>query len=609
MKMAEETLRYQLYFHHSRQRTLTSYDHITQFYQNYFTRPSTSSFPLDCPYFTGRQVEQQLVNTWVEQMLNTARATRVVAISGARGVGKSVLAVHLAHQLKSLFPEFQLYANLRGIESQPHALNHVLADWLSSLAVERSSIPLSFTDRLSLFQSLIAKRKGVILLDQVEEIAQIQLLLPQNIASLVLVTSLQPLSDLEGALFVNLPPLSEQEAQELLQKASKHNLQIQPDIVRRAAALCSQSPLALMLFGHCLQRSPIAPEHVVRLAEAQRKELVLGDPEVQTIFLLTYRHLSPAAAQLLRLISLLTDAAFDSSFAAAVLNCKLEAVKPAIQQLLQVGFVVQLSSDQYCIVHPLIRRLARVQVASAESIADRKLARFQISQTYCRNACWMNLSLNPGTRSQLAAVLVGKTKVEAVALERQLQRIALDWFAAERSNLLAILDWMYQIEEWDRVLQLADSLVDFLQLQGCWRDLEQTQRCALEATRYLGNRGEEARILNNLGNVAMQQSNWKHAKRCYQQSLDLLRSLKDSSGEAYTLINLGIWFLLQAEPELALSHWKMAMDKLPLNAPEYRQLRTWIQKAEQEQNLPEPMGERPQSIFRVIGTAIKRFLQ
>lgn len=606
--MAEETLRYQLYFHHSKQRTFTDYRDVTEFYQNYLTRSSTALFPPDCPYFTGRQVEQQLVKTWVEQMLNTTETARIVAISGAAGIGKSTLAIRLAYQLRSRFPAFQLYANLRNVERHPHALNHILVGWLCALAVDFQSIPLSFADRLSLFQSLLAKRNGVILLDQVETIEQIQHLLPENSTSLVLITSLRPLTNLKGATFLDLPTLSKQEAQNLLKQTAGQDSLIQPDLVERAIALCSQSPLALMLFGHLLRRTSAPPEHIIQFAEAQREKLVLGNPEVQTLFLLIYQHLSPETAQLLRSISLLTDATFDPRFAAVLLNCKVEAVKPAIQQLLQTGLVVQLSSDQYRIVHPLIHRLARIQLASTESIADRKAIRLHLSQTYCTHACWMNLSLNLVTRSQIASGL-GKTKSEIAALEQQLQTMALAWFTTEFSNLLAALEWMYQIEQWEGVLDLADSLVDFLQLRGCWHDLEHIQRHALEAARYLNSRGQEARVLNNLGNVAMQQSNWDHAKRCYQQSLGLLRSLQDHRGEAQSLINLGIWFVLQAQPELALSQWKLAIAKLPLNTPEYRQLRTWIQQAELEQNSAKPRGEQPQSIFQAISTAIKRLWQ
>ena len=42
----------------------------------------------------------------------------VVTIDGPPGVGKSALAVHLAHQLCERFSDAQLFANLRGDEGE-----------------------------------------------------------------------------------------------------------------------------------------------------------------------------------------------------------------------------------------------------------------------------------------------------------------------------------------------------------------------------------------------------------------------------------------------------------------------------------------------------------
>ena len=42
----------------------------------------------------------------------------ITAAVGKAGVGKTTLAVHAAHQLRSLFPDGQLYVNLRGVEAQ-----------------------------------------------------------------------------------------------------------------------------------------------------------------------------------------------------------------------------------------------------------------------------------------------------------------------------------------------------------------------------------------------------------------------------------------------------------------------------------------------------------
>jgi predicted ATPase len=56
-----------------------------------------------------------------------------VVITGAvgkAGVGKTALAVHVAHQLRPKFPDGQLYVDLRGAEAQAVAPAEVLGRFL-----------------------------------------------------------------------------------------------------------------------------------------------------------------------------------------------------------------------------------------------------------------------------------------------------------------------------------------------------------------------------------------------------------------------------------------------------------------------------------------------
>jgi predicted ATPase len=54
----------------------------------------------------------------------------ITAAVGKAGVGKTTLAVHAAHQLRRLFPDGQLYVNLRGVEAQALAPAEVLDGFL-----------------------------------------------------------------------------------------------------------------------------------------------------------------------------------------------------------------------------------------------------------------------------------------------------------------------------------------------------------------------------------------------------------------------------------------------------------------------------------------------
>ena len=76
--------------------------------------------PPDIADFTGRQAELDAVTALLEQASEGQRTAVVIsAVAGMPGIGKSVLAIHVAHLLKDLFPDAQFYANLRGTEDRP----------------------------------------------------------------------------------------------------------------------------------------------------------------------------------------------------------------------------------------------------------------------------------------------------------------------------------------------------------------------------------------------------------------------------------------------------------------------------------------------------------
>lgn len=75
--------------------------------------------PADTVDFTGRAEQVELLEG---MLLRDGRSTAVAisALVGQGGIGKTALAVHMAHRLRHAFPDGQLYVDLHGAEhSQP----------------------------------------------------------------------------------------------------------------------------------------------------------------------------------------------------------------------------------------------------------------------------------------------------------------------------------------------------------------------------------------------------------------------------------------------------------------------------------------------------------
>ena len=85
--------------------------------RTYVLRPAVDlphQLPPDAAGFTGREAELRRLRAVVAE--GAAGTVVISAIAGTAGVGKTALAVHLAHQLAPGFPDAQLSVNLHGYE-------------------------------------------------------------------------------------------------------------------------------------------------------------------------------------------------------------------------------------------------------------------------------------------------------------------------------------------------------------------------------------------------------------------------------------------------------------------------------------------------------------
>jgi transcriptional regulator with XRE-family HTH domain/DNA polymerase III delta prime subunit len=192
--------------------------------------------------FTGREEEVAAVLELLGvEGLQGAKAVVISAVAGKPGVGKTTLAVHVAHRLRGEFPDGQLYVNLQGAQSQPLEPGEVLARFLRALGLDGSSIPADLEERAERYRMLVAGRRVLVVLDNAADEAQVRPLLPGRPTCGVVVTSRARLTGLEGARLVDLDVLPLQVAVELLARvAGPARVAAEPDaaaaIVATAAA-------------------------------------------------------------------------------------------------------------------------------------------------------------------------------------------------------------------------------------------------------------------------------------------------------------------------------------------------------------------------------------
>lgn len=224
--------------------------------------------------FTGRAEQLHRLD---KLLAGVSTASGVIStIIGPRGIGKTSLALHCAHQVAERFPDGQLFANLRGSEPghQPTEPAVALRGFLDALAVPPARVPGSLDAQVGLYRSLLAGRRMLILLDDARSSDQVRPILPGGPGCLVLVTSRRQLTGLvaDGAEPVTLHPLPRSDSRRLLERRiGTERLTAEPAAVDKLLDRCAGLPLALALAA---ARAAIHPEQPLsRLVEQLPTEL------------------------------------------------------------------------------------------------------------------------------------------------------------------------------------------------------------------------------------------------------------------------------------------------------------------------------------------------
>ena len=106
-----------------------------------------AQLPADIPDFVGRDDQ---IKDVLDRLCAGDGTVAVACIAGKAGVGKSALAVHVAHLLRDRFPDGQLHVTLRGTAVRALDPGEVLARFLRALGVEGSAVPKDVDERAAL---------------------------------------------------------------------------------------------------------------------------------------------------------------------------------------------------------------------------------------------------------------------------------------------------------------------------------------------------------------------------------------------------------------------------------------------------------------------------
>ncbi|CAM5695110.1 MULTISPECIES: AfsR/SARP family transcriptional regulator [Streptomyces] len=332
--------------------------------------------PRESAVFVGRRSEREQAHRALRTRAGETVGARVVLFHGPSGTGKSALALRVAHSVSSAYPDGRLYADLRGggPDARPLGTTDVLRRFLKALGVPGHEIPDSADEAAAAYQSVLADRRVLIVLDNVPTHGGVNSLLPAGPHCAVLITGIGAMPMLD-AVRVPVHPLTAAQSVSLLAELiGRARVTAEPGPAAEIARLCQGNPLALSIVGaRCTNRPDrLLADVADRLRDPEQRldQLQVAGLTMRSGYTLSlaalprtaHRHSAAFAFKCLGLL----DRPFDGQLAAKTIGTTLPDTELLLEELLGVGLLRSVGREQFDM--PVLTRLFARELAAREDV-------------------------------------------------------------------------------------------------------------------------------------------------------------------------------------------------------------------------------------------------
>ncbi|MEU3786544.1 BTAD domain-containing putative transcriptional regulator [Streptomyces sp900129855] len=512
-------------------------------------------------YFTGRDETLRLLHRILATTPGDGATPTVVVLSGMAGVGKSALALHLAHTLRERFSSGQLYLHLHGATPgmTPLTAGQALAALLRDLGAEPRRIPEHPDAAAALLRTLLAPTRTLLVLDDAATAAQIRPLLPAGPRCAVIVTSRSPLTVLDGAHRFPLAPLSGEDSAALLRAASGPGEgRADLDAGHPLVDLTGRLPLALRVVAARLAaRSALTPDALagqLAAAESRLSHLEYDDLSVRRSLAVAHdalaasgREVDRDAARTLRRIGALDLPAYGVPLLARLTGADEARAEAALNRLVDVALLEEQAYGRYTphdLVRDFARELAESEAGEPDGGADAVDAMPTALHWYAAVAERALAAIVEGgpdqddrrrpTAAQPPAHAAHVTAVPPFAGPEE----AFAWCDTELQNIVALVKSDAGANP--LVSTLLRLLFPYLQRRGRVAEMEVLGLTALRVARRLGDEAAEAYALGDLAGLHFLTGRQQDALALNDRALAIWRRLDRLSWVRRCLNNRGL---------------------------------------------------------------------
>lgn len=333
--------------------------------------------PVPQPVIGRTHVTEAAVHHLTEEGASVPRAW---VLSGPPGVGKTTLAVQVAHLVSASFPDGQIFIPFNRGELATSTAPSLLRRILTSLGIHPALLPATAEGMIAMLRSKIADRRILFVLDDVPTDVDFTQWMPGAGSSAVILTARGPLAWLPFTRHDALEPLSHIDAVDLLGALiGEGRVRAERSEADRLVELCDRLPGALRMAAAWAASRPGQSVRALvdRLAdERSRLDMLSGtDCGVRASLASAYAGLRDEERRALHVLGELGSSTTPAWVIAAALDLDLAVARTLLHRL-DDAFLVTLDghgTTAQVQVHTLTRLFAAECAVERERVEDRTL--------------------------------------------------------------------------------------------------------------------------------------------------------------------------------------------------------------------------------------------
>ncbi|BAY32471.1 hypothetical protein NIES2107_43600 [Nostoc carneum NIES-2107] len=530
-----------------------------------------------------------------------------VAIDGIGGMGKTALALEVAHlaRKQALFDAYLFvsakttWLTTEGVRQETLALSSLdsfCREFAKGLGQTDIVKITDATERRRALLDALRGRRVLLIWDNLETlnteeremIAEFLRKLPTP--NKAIITSRRRTG--ESALTIRLDHLSPAEALELMQAKGRLYPRLaqelnatKPEILTALYEAAGGNPLALdWTLGQVAHKGYSISIALERLQNAANSNDLYG-----FLFADAAQTLTNNDRTVLSALAVFRTPATTAALADAT-DLVITAIQLSLEQLVTLSLVNDLDGQRFGL-HPLTRTYIRAAIGGTDTIGTQPLGKIHFDSAAQRKVLryWVDYAQKYGGRSEnykthekleaewqnlesVATILREMAGIPGTLQDRQAAEMLIDlenalynflWFRGYWDERVRLGELRYQAG--NALSQWSDAGWGAYNVAWIYYNRAETKRAASWAAQMAaamergGSRRDKAVAIRLQGVIAEQRQNWTEAERLYQEALAIYRELGEEENEAIALNDLGGVAQSQGQYDRAESYYKQAL--------------------------------------------------